>query len=60
MKAHEGTQKVGKVRGDERKYYFTQHIFKLWNSLPQEVAAAAHLNGFKRGLGMEVKLITDY
>ena len=33
-----------------RKYFFTQRIVKLWNSLPQDVVMATHLDGFKRGL----------
>ena len=28
----------------------TQHIVKLWNSLPQDVVIATKLDGFKRGL----------
>lgn len=31
------------------KQKFSQLIMKLWNSLPQDVAVAINLDGFKRG-----------
>ena len=40
----------GRSRTNIRKDLFTQHIVKLWNSLPQDVGMATHLDGFKRGL----------
>ena len=42
---------VGRFRTDKRKYFFTQRIVKLWNSLPQDVVMATNLDGFKRGVG---------
>ena len=30
----------GRSRTNKRKYFFTQHIVKLWNSLPQDVVMA--------------------
>ena len=39
----------GRFRIDKRKYFFTQRIVKLWNSLPQDVVMATNLDGFKRG-----------
>ena len=36
---------------DKRKYFFTQRIVKLWNSLPQDVVKATNLDDFKRGVG---------
>ena len=40
----------GRSRTNKRKYFFTQYIVKLWNSLPQDVTMATNLDGFKRGL----------
>ena len=40
----------GRFRTNKRKYFFTQCIVKLWNSLPQDVVMATNLDGFKRGL----------
>ena len=39
----------GRSRTNKRKYFFRQCIFKLWNSLPQDVVMATNLDGFKRG-----------
>ena len=39
----------GRSRTNKRKDFFTQHIVKLWNSLPRDVVRATHLDGFKRG-----------
>ena len=52
----------GRSRTNKRKYFFTQCIVKLWNSLPQDVVIATNLDGFKRGLDkfMEVKAINGY
>ena len=36
----------GRSRTNKRKYFFTQHIVKLWNSLPQDVVMATNLDGF--------------
>ena len=33
----------GRFRTDKRKYFFTQCIVKLWNSLPQDVAMATKI-----------------
>ena len=46
----------------KRKDSFTQRIVKLWNSLPQDVVMATHLDGFKRGLDkyLEAKAINGY
>ena len=41
---------AGRFRADKGKYFFAQCIVKLWNSLPQDVARAINLDGFKRGL----------
>ena len=41
---------VGRVRTDERNYFFIQHVVSLWNSLPQDVMMASGLDAFKRGL----------
>ena len=38
----------GRFRTDKRKDFFTQHIVKLWNSLPQYVVMATDLDGFQR------------
>ena len=40
---------VGRVITDKRKYFFTQHVVSLWNSLPQDVIASS-LDAFKKGL----------
>ena len=40
----------GRSRTNKRKYFSTQHIVELWNSLPQDVVMATHLDGFKREL----------
>ena len=42
--------RAGRVRTDKRKYFFTQRIVSLWNSLPQDVVMASGLDAFKRGL----------
>ena len=41
---------VGRVKTDKRKYFFTQRVIGVWNSLPQEVVMASGLDAFKRGL----------
>ena len=53
---------VGRVRTDKRKYFFTQHVVSLWNSLPQDVVMASGLDDFKRGLDkfLKEKSITGY
>ena len=33
----------GRLRTDKGKYFFTQHIVKLWNSLLQDVVMATWL-----------------
>ena len=52
----------GRFRTNKRKYFFTQHTVKLWNSLPQDVVMATNLDGFKRGLDkfLEEKAIHGY
>ena len=40
----------GRSRANKRKDFFTQRRVNLWNSLPQDVVMATHLDGFKRGL----------
>ena len=32
----------GRFRTNKRKYFFRQHIVKLWNSLPQDVVMATN------------------
>jgi len=34
-----------------RKYYFSQLIISLWNSLPNHVVTASSVNSFKKRLG---------
>ena len=53
---------AGRSRTNKRKYFFTQHIVKLWNSLPQDVVMATNLDGFKRGSDkfLEAKAINGY
>ena len=41
----------GRSRTNKTKDFFTQHIVKLWNSLPQDVVMATNLDGFKVGVG---------
>ena len=52
---------VGRVRRDQ-KYFFTQHVVKVWNSLPQDMVMASGLDAFKRGLDrfLEEKSIAGY
>ena len=52
----------GRFRTDKRKEFFTQHIVKLWNPLPQDVVMVSHLDGFKRELDkfMEEEAINGY
>ena len=52
----------GRSRTNKRKYFFTQHIVKLWNSVPQDVVMDTNLDGFKRGLDkfLEAKAIDGY
>ena len=53
---------VGRVRTDKRKYFFTQPVVILWNSLPQDVVMTSGQDAFKRGLNrfLEEKSITGY
>jgi len=39
-------------RTEMRRYFFTQRVASLWNSLPQEVVDAKTLNVFKRWLNI--------
>ena len=52
----------GRSRTNKRKYFFTQRIVKIWNSLPQDVVMATNLDGFKSGLDkfLEEKAINGY
>ena len=52
----------GRFSTDKRKDFFTQHIVKLWNSLPQDVVMATNLDGSERGLDkfLEAKVIDGY
>ena len=52
----------GRSRTNKGRYFFTQHIVKLWNSQPQDVVMATNLDGFKRGLDtfLETKAISGY
>ena len=54
--------RAGRVKTDKRKYFFTQRIVSLWNSLPQDVVMASGLDAFKRELDrfLEEKSITGY
>ena len=47
---------------NKRKYFFTQRIIGLWNSMPEEMVTAVSLDSFKRGLDqfMENKGIKSY
>ena len=51
-----------RYRTNKSKYFFTQRIIKLWNSLPEDVVTATHLDGFKKGLDrfLESKAISGY
>ena len=52
----------GSSRTNKGKYVFTQHIVKLWNSVPQDVVMATNLDGFKTGWDkfLEAKAINGY
>ena len=52
----------GRFRTNKRKYFFTQHIVKLRNSLLQDVVMATNLYGFKMGLAkfLEVKAFNGF
>ena len=39
-----------RFKTNKRKYSFTKHIIKLWNSLPQDAMEAKTINEFKKGL----------
>ncbi len=51
-----------RYKTNKRKYFFTQRITGLWNSLPEEVVTAVSLDSFKKGLDkfMENKGINGY
>ena len=53
---------IRRVRTDKRKYFCTQFIVSLWNSLPHDVVMASDLDAFKRRLDrfLEEKSITGY
>ena len=40
----------GRFRTAKMKDFFTQHIVKLWNSLPEDVVMATNLDSFQREL----------
>lgn len=42
---------AGRERAEERKYFCSQRVVKLWNSLPLEAVLAPGLDGFQKGLG---------
>ena len=52
----------GRFRTHQREDFFIQCSVNLWNSLPQDVAMATHLDGFKRGLDtyLEEKAMNSY
>ena len=52
----------GRSRTNKRKYFFTQCIVTLWNSLPQDVGMATNLDGFKGVLDklLEEKAFNGY
>lgn len=39
-----------RFKTNKRKYSFTKHIIKLWNSLPQDAIEAKNINEFKKCL----------
>ena len=45
-KIMQGMDKVDRVKTDKIKYFFTQHVVSLWNSLPQDVVMASGLEAF--------------
>ena len=55
--------KTNRTRYDVRKYFFTNRIVKIWNSLPDEVVVADSVNCFKNKLDKywkNVDLYYDY
>ena len=62
IRGHPLKLSVGRVRTDKRKYFFTQRVVSLWNSLPQDVVMASGLDAFKRGLDrfLEEESIAGY
>ena len=52
----------GRSSSNKKKYFFTQHIVKLWNSLPQDVVMATNLDCFKGELDkfLEARAINGY
>jgi hypothetical protein len=41
---------VNKCRVDCRKYFFSNRVVHIWNSLPQEIVSASHVTAFKHRL----------
>ena len=52
----------GRSKTNIRKYFFTQRIVRLWNSLPEDVVMATNLDVFKSGLAkfLKEKAINGY
>lgn len=40
----------GRFRTDERKYYCTQTMIKMWNSLPEDIVMTNGINSFKKNI----------
>ena len=61
-RGHPLTLNAGRVRTDKRKYFFTQSVVSLRNSLLQNVVMAPCLDAFKRVLDrfLEEKPIAGY
>ena len=54
-RGHPRKWSVGRVITDIGKYFFTQRVVSLWNSLSQDVVMASGLDAFKRGLDRFLK-----
>ena len=47
LRGHSLKIRKERARLDIRKYFFSQRIVNVWNSLPQQVVDATSVNGFK-------------
>ena len=48
LRGHNFTMKVNRSRLNSRKFFFSNRVISLWNSLPGYVVLAANLDDFKK------------
>ena len=51
VRGHEKKFSKDRSRLDTRKFFFSQRVVNIWNSLPAAVVNAESVNGFKNASG---------